>query len=140
MTTSIDSNIIVALWRESDALNSIAAKMLARAGKQGKLVVSAPVYAELMGDPKRTETALNEFLLDTGILIDWTLDEKTWREAGRAYRGYVQRCRSGDGTLPRRILTDFLIGAQALVREYSLLTLDRRLYTAAFPKLTIVSE
>jgi predicted nucleic acid-binding protein len=140
MTTSIDSNIIVALWRESDALNSIAAKMLAQAGKQGKLIVSAPVYAELMGDPKRTEVALNEFLLDTGILIDWTLDEKAWREAGRAYRGYVQRRRSGDGTLPRRILTDFLIGAQAQVCEYSLLTLDRRLYTAAFPKLTIVSE
>jgi predicted nucleic acid-binding protein len=140
MTTSIDSNIIVALWWESDALNSIAAKMLARAGKQGRLIISAPVYAELMGDPKRTEADLNEFLRNTGILIDWTLDEKTWREAGRAYRGYVQRRRSGDGTLPRRILTDFLIGAQALIREYSLLTLDRRLYTAAFPKLTIVSE
>jgi predicted nucleic acid-binding protein len=140
MTTSIDSNIIVALWWKEDALNSIAAMMLVRAGKQGKLIISAPVYAELMGDPKRTEADLNEFLRNTGILIDWTLDEKTWREAGRAYRGYVQRRRSGDGTLPRRILADFLIGAQALIREYSLLTLDRRLYTAAFPKLTIVSE
>ena len=93
-----------------------------------------------MGDPKRTEAGLNEFLLDTSISVDWTLDERTWREAGRAYRGYVQRRRSGDGTLPRRILTDFLIGAHALVSQYALLTFDQRLYTAAFPKLTIVSE
>ena len=140
MTTSIDSNIIIALWREADALNGVAAKMLVRARKQGKLIVSAPVYAELMGDPKRTEAELNEFLRDTSILIDWTLNEKTWREAGRAYQGYVQRRRSGDGALPRRILADFLIGAHALVCEYALLTFDQRLYSAAFPKLTIVSD
>jgi predicted nucleic acid-binding protein len=138
MTTSIDSNIIVALWLQDDPLNGIAAKMLNQARKQGKLVISAPVYAELMGDPSRTETGLNEFFRDTGILVDWTLDEKAWREAGRAYQGYVQRRRSGNGALPRRILTDFLIGAHAMVRGYSLLTLDQRLYAAAFPALPII--
>jgi hypothetical protein len=81
---------------------------------------------------------LNEFFRDTGILVDWTLDEKAWREAGRAYQGYVQRRRSGNGTLLRRILTDFLIGAHAKVRGYSLLTLDQRLYAAAFPALPII--
>jgi predicted nucleic acid-binding protein len=140
MTTSIDSNIIVALWWQSDPLNGIAAKMLDQARRQGKLVVSAPVYLELMGDPSRVEADLNEFLRDTGILIDWTLDEWAWREAGRAYQGYVQRRRSSGGTLPRRILTDFLIGAHAAVRGYTLLTFDQRLYAAAFPTLTIVSD
>jgi predicted nucleic acid-binding protein len=138
MTTSIDSNIIVALWRQDDPLNDIAAKMLIRARKQGRLIVSAPVYAELMGDPRRTESELNEFLRDTGIFIDWTLDERTWREAGRAYQGYVQRRRSETGTYPRRILTDFLIGAHALVRGYTLLTFDQRLYATAFPTLPII--
>jgi predicted nucleic acid-binding protein len=138
MTTSIDSNIIVALWRQDDPLNGIAAEVLNQARKRGRLVVSAPVYAELMGDPSRTETGLNEFLRDTGILIDWTLDESVWREAGRAYQGYVQRRRSGNETLPRRILADFLIGAHALVSGYSLLTFDLRLYAAAFPALPII--
>jgi hypothetical protein len=140
MTTSIDSNIIVALWRRDDPLNGMAAKMLSDARKKGSLVVCPPVYAELMGDPSRTEFDLDEFFRDTGILIDWTLDEKAWREAGRAYQGYVLRRRSGAGAIPRRILTDFLIGAHAQVRGYSLLTLDFRLYSAAFPALSIVSE
>jgi hypothetical protein len=138
MTTSIDSNIIVALWWQADPLNSIAVKMLNQAHQEGKLVVSAPVYAELMGDPKRTEDGLNEFFLDTGISVDWALEERVWREAGRASRGYIQRRRSSGGQIPRRILADFLIGAHALVRGYSLLTFDQRLYTAAFPTLPII--
>jgi len=139
MTTSIDTNIIVALWRKPDPLNHVAAIMLSRAQFRGRLVVPAPVYVELMGDPQRDEVELNAFLDDTGILIDWTLDEQVWREAGRANRGYIKRRRSSGGTLPRRMLTDFLIGAHALVRGYTLLTFDRRLYAAAFPRLHIVT-
>jgi hypothetical protein len=138
MTTSIDTNIIVALWWESDPANQFAAKLLHQASLQGQLVLSPPVYSELMGDPARTEVALNDFLANTGIFVDWILDEKIWREAGRAYQGYVQRRRETSGTLPRRILADFLIGAHALVRGYSLLTFDHRLYAAAFPTLQIV--
>jgi len=37
----------------------------------------------------------------------------------------------------RRILADFLIGAHAQTENYRLLTLDERLYKAAFPTLTI---
>jgi len=138
--TSIDSNIIIALWRQDDPLNGIAATMLNQSRIQGGLVISAPVYAELMGDPRRTESELNMFLRETGISIDWTLDERTWREAGRAYQGYVARRRTETGTHPRRILTDFLIGAHALVHNYSLLTFDLRLFTAAFPALAIISD
>lgn len=140
MTTSIDSNIIVALWWQADPMNSIATRMLNQAHQVGRLVVSAPVYAELMGDPKRTEAELNEFFLDTGISVDWALEESVWREAGRANRGYIQRRRLSSGQIPRRILSDFLIGAHAVVRGYSLLTFDQRLYAAAFPALAIISE
>jgi predicted nucleic acid-binding protein len=140
MTISIDSNIIVALWQRNDPASGIAASTLERARKRGGLVVSGPVYSELMGDPSRTETGLDDFLGDTGILIDWTLDELVWREAGRAYRGYAQRRRSSGGNPPRHILTDFLIGAQAVVRRYTLLTFDQRLYAAAFPALEMMSN
>ena len=37
----------------------------------------------------------------------------------------------------RRILADFLIGAHAHTRGYRLLTLDERLYKAAFPTLRL---
>jgi predicted nucleic acid-binding protein len=82
---------------------------------------------------------LDTFLDDTGILIDWSLDERVWREAGRANRGHIQRRRLSGGSSPRRLMTDFLIGAHALVCGYALLTFDRRLYAAAFPKLSIIA-
>lgn len=140
MTTSIDSNIIVALWWEPDSLNRAAAQLLVQARKNGRLIVSAPAFAELSGDPNRSETGLDEFFAETDILIDWSFEEEIWREAGRAYRGYVRRRRSSAGATPRRILADFLIGAHALVRGFPLLTLDKRLYVAAFPKLKIISS
>lgn len=39
---------------------------------------------------------------------------------------------------PRRILADFLIGAHALQRGAALLTLDDRVYRAAFPNVRLV--
>lgn len=140
MTTSIDTNVIVGLWWKSDSFSQVAAQMLGKVRKAGRLVISAPVYAELMGDPARNESELNDFLAETEISIDWEFEEDIWREAGRAYQGYVRRRRNSAGAIPRRMLTDFLIGAHALVRGYALLTLDQRLYAVAFPRLKIISE
>jgi predicted nucleic acid-binding protein len=139
MTTSIDSNVIAALWNNADSFNEAALKRLGQVGKQGKLVVVAPVYSELMAGPLRGETALEEFFARTGIVVDWEIGEDVWREAGRAYRGYaVRRKRSGEGP-PRRILADLVIGAHAFLLGYSLLTVDGSHYAAAFPRLKILT-
>ena len=140
MTTSIDSNVIAALWNNEDPFNAVAVEKLSQAGMQGKLVVPGPVYAELLGGPLRDEAALDLFFAETGIAIDWTLGEEIWREAGRVYRAYVQRRSRSGGQLSRRILTDFLIGAHAVVRGYTLLTFDQRLYAAEFPTLTVLPD
>lgn len=140
MTTSIDSNVIGALWNSQDAGNLDAMKMLGQTRKQGNLVVIGPVYSELMAGPLRDVAAMDEFFAQAGIAIEWVLGEDVWREAGKAYRGYsLRRLRSGGG-LPRRLLVDFVVGAHALLSGYTLLTLDRRLYAAAFPKLKIISN
>ena len=139
MTTSIDSNILAALWNKNDPDNIAAANLLGKAHGMGKLVVSAPVYSELMAGPLRDETLIDEFFADLGISVEWMIDEEIWREAGRAYREYARRRVRSGGGLPRRILADFIIGAHALVRGYVLLTWNERDYAAAFPKLTVVS-
>jgi len=100
-------------------------------------VVSAPVFTELIAAPGRTETFVSSFLEETGIAIDWDLGEAVWRTAGRAFQGYAERRRKQRDSGSRRILADFLIGAHAQTRSYRLLTLDERLYKAAFPTLTI---
>jgi len=118
----------------------LAAKTaLEAAFRRGTLVVAAPVFAELLAAPGRTETFLNRFLEETGIAIDWNLDEPVWGSAGRAFRAYAERRRKQRATEPRRILADFLIGAHAEIRQYQLLTLNERLYRVAFPKLAIES-
>jgi predicted nucleic acid-binding protein len=139
MITSVDSNILVALWNSENALNLTAKRALASARAAGNLIVAAPVYAELLAYPSRTEEFLDSFFAETRIEIDWDLNESIWRSAGLAYQSYAARRRKQRGSEPRRIQADFLIGAHALENGYRLLTLDERLYEAAFPRLAITT-
>jgi hypothetical protein len=72
-------------------------------------------------------------LPETGIDIDWSLDESVWRAAGRAFQAHALRRGKQHDPGPRRILPDFLIGTHALEGGHSLLTLDDHLYRIAFP-------
>jgi predicted nucleic acid-binding protein len=137
MTTAIDTNIIVALWDKDPTLSLAAQTALETAFNRGGLAVSAPVFAELMAAPGRTETFVNSFLEETGIVVEWELGEAVWRSAGRAFLSYAKRRRKQRDSGTRRILADFLIGAHAEKRGYRLLTLDERLYRAAFPSITV---
>ncbi|MFZ0478893.1 MAG: PIN domain-containing protein [Terriglobales bacterium] len=139
MTTAIDTNVVIALWDTDPALSLAAETALEAAFRRGNLVAAAPVFAELLAAPGRTETFVNRFLDETGIAVDWNLDEPIWRSAGRAFQAYAVRRRKQRDPGSRRILADFLIGAHAEMRGYRLLTLDERLYRAAFSKLALAS-
>ena len=139
MTVSLDTNLIVSLLNQEPEFCERAQAAVRKFRKTGKLVVSGPVYAELLGLPSRTQQILDEFFTSAGIEIDWRFEESVWRKAGAGYQRYVQRRLDKTGQLPRRILTDFLIGAQAVVRGYTLLTLDGRLFKAFFPGIRIES-
>ncbi len=137
MTTALDTNVVVAYWGPDPSLNSAVQAALESAFARGNVTVAAPVFAELVAGPGRTESFVNGFFEDTGIAIDWELSQAIWRSAGRAFRGYAERRRKHRDRGTRRILADFLIGAHAATHDYRLLTLDERLYRAAFPTLKI---
>ena len=137
MTTAVDTNVIAALWDPNGVLSGVAKAALDEALARGRIVISAPVFAELMAMPRRDETFLDGFLRDTGISVDFELDEAIWRAAGRAFQAYAGRRRGQRDAGPRRILADFLIGAHALERDCRFLTLDEGLYRAAFPRLQL---
>jgi len=139
MATIIDSNVIAALWNRDDALNLVARSALDAARARGTLIVPAPVYAELMAFAARDESFLDTFLRETGIAVEWHLEERVWRVAGQAFQSYAGRRRRQREPGPRRILADFLIGAYAAIHNYALLTLDAGIYRAAFPGLRILS-
>ncbi|MGA8762687.1 MAG: type II toxin-antitoxin system VapC family toxin [Candidatus Sulfotelmatobacter sp.] len=137
MTAAIDTNVIVALWANDPALSLAAETALEMAFRRGSLVVAAPVFAELIAAPGRTEAFVGSFLEENGIAVDWDLNEPIWRSAGRAFQSYAERRRKQRDHGTRRLLADFLIGAHADIRGYRLLSLDERLYRAAFPTLKI---
>jgi predicted nucleic acid-binding protein len=139
MTTAVDTNVIVALWDRDPTVSEPAQKALDEALLRGSLVLSAPVFAELMAAPGRTEGFLNRFCNETGMGVEFDLDEAIWRAAGRAFQAYAARRRKQRDPGPRRILADFLIGAHAFQRGYRLLTLDDHLYQAAFASLTVIT-
>ena len=139
MTTAIDSNVLIAIWNEDDTLNTRARSALDTALTRGSLIVAAPVFAELLAPPARSEAFLDSFCRETGIAVDWNLNEATWRAARRAFQQYVARRRQQRDSDPRRILADFLIGAHVLHHGFRLLTLDDRLYRAASPRIAILS-
>jgi hypothetical protein len=139
MTTSIDTNVLVDLLNPDDALNRPALAAIEKAKSAGKLIVCGAVYAELLGLPSRTQAVLDEFFKYGGVSIDWRFDEAIWRAAGVAFQSYVKRRIANQEKFPRRILTDFLIGAHAVVRGCTLLTVDKRVYKASFPEIRIRS-
>ena len=69
MTTSVDTNVIVALWDRDPAVSNTAQKALDEALGRGSLVLSAPVFAELIAAPGRTGAFFNAFCSDTGIRV-----------------------------------------------------------------------
>lgn len=137
MTTAVDTNVVIALWDKDPVLSLAAQTSLDAAFHRGILVAAAPVFAELIAAPGRSETFVNSFFDETGIRIDWELHERVWRLAGRAFQAYAERRRKQRDAGARRILADFVIGAHAAENGFRLLTLDDQLYRSAFPTLVI---
>jgi predicted nucleic acid-binding protein len=137
MTTALDTNVVIALWDKDSALSLAAQTALDTAFNRGTLVAAAPVFAELIAAPGRSEAFVSSFFEETGIGVDWELPEQVWRSAGRAFQAYAERRRKQRDAGAGRILADFIIGAHASVNGCRLLTLDDRLYRSSFPTLAI---
>jgi predicted nucleic acid-binding protein len=137
VTTAIDTNVIIALWDRDPGLSLAAQNALDAAFHRGTLVAAAPVFAELIAAPGRSEAFVDSFFEETAIGVDWELPEQVWRLAGRAFQAYAERRRKQRDRGTLRILADFIIGAHALANRFRLLTLDEGLYRVAFPALSI---
>ena len=137
MRTAIDTNVLSALWSKEPSASDIA-RNLGNAKADGGLVVSGPVYAELLAYPKAEESFVNDFLADTGITVDFAFQESVWVEVGRRFARYAKRRRRPSRQAPKRLLADFIIGSHALVHADRFMTLDPKRYARDFPELKLV--
>ena len=136
MRTSVDTNILSALWSNEPGAAGIA-KDLSEAKQAGAVLISGVVYAELLAYPRATEQFIHDFFAETGIAVDLKLSDAVWMEAGRRFARYANRRRKAKGEGPKRLLADFLVGAHALLQADRLLTLDPVRYRQDFPELRL---
>jgi predicted nucleic acid-binding protein len=137
MRTSVDTNIISALWSKEPFAFEIAER-LGKAKLEGGLAIAAPVYAELLAYPNATEPFLDNFLEATGIVVDFELPKPVWMETGRRFARYAKRRRRSSHDGPRRVLADFIVGSHALAFADRLMTLDPKPYHLDFPELKLL--
>ncbi len=137
MKTALDSNILSALWSSEPSSPRIEME-LQESLVRGGIVICGPVYVEVLAHPRVSPSFVDQFLTDTGIQVQFVLDEPIWRESARGFAAYAARRRRSGGSAPKRLLTDFLIASHALLRADRLMTLDPARYQQDFPGLRLV--
>jgi len=137
MKTALDSNILSCLWSNEAAAERVENE-LNQARANGAIVVAAPVYAELLAHPLASPGFVDKFLADTGITVEFDLSEPVWRRAAQGFAAYAKRRRHSGRTSPKRLLSDFIIAAHALLRADRLFTLDSQRYEQDFPDLRLL--
>jgi predicted nucleic acid-binding protein len=136
MRTSLDTNVLSAVWSKEASAGHLVA-LLGEARRDGAVLVSGVVYAELLAYPNATEGFVNDFLAETGIVLDLKLKDAVWLEAGRRFARYTARRRRSREMSEKRLLADFLVGAHALLQADRLMTLGPGRYTKDFPELRL---
>jgi predicted nucleic acid-binding protein len=64
MITAVDTNVVIALWDKGATLSLAAQNALDAAYSRGTLVTAAPVFAELIAAPGRSEKFVGSFFED----------------------------------------------------------------------------
>ena len=132
MITAVDTNILLDIFLpdEKFALNS--SKLLKLAYDEGALIICDIVYAELV--PQFDERSVLDSTLAIINVSLSSVDRDVAFLAGEKWKIYRK-----SGGKRKRIITDFLIGAHAMLKAERFLSRDRGFYKSYFPDLKIFS-
>ena len=139
----LDTNVVIAALDPKD-LHHQAAVAFLEAHASEPLVLPAAVYAEVLAVPQAE--LVKEFLDAYRLrpVFAGMESPEVWGLAAERFARYAENRRKSGERGPRRILADFLIGAQAMTGsavESSpvLATFDARFFRRYFPELSVLN-
>lgn len=130
--TLVDANVLIDLFMDDPTWSAWSLSRLRERFARGPLIINDVIYAECstrfdtVGD---FETAL----ATTGVMLRSTPRDALFL-AGKAYRQYRRAGGSRTG-----VLSDFFIGAHAVVERLPLLTRDTQRYQTYFPTIVLIA-
>lgn len=157
MITAVDTNILLDILLAekkhfADSKNVIDAYI-----GQGQLIISEVVYAELASQ-FASESELKDFLSSTSIKLVHS-NEKALALSGKMWKGYSKRrkkelqcskcgksvtvhCENCNSIIVsrQRMISDFMIGAHALIHAELLLSRDRGFYKIYFKAVDVKNK
>ncbi len=131
MITAVDTNILLDVFLPDEKFASDSSKLLKLAYDEGALIICAIVYAELV--PQFEGRSILDSTLATINVTLSPVDTEVTFLAGEKWKAYRR-----SGGKRERIITDFLIGAHALIKAERFLSRDRGFYKSYFPELPLV--
>ncbi len=128
MITAVDTSVLLDVFLPNEHHGTRSKELLRNAYDRGAILVCDVVYAELV--PAFDERAMLDGALREISATISPIDTDIAYEAGQRWSRYRQAGGPRD-----RIITDFLIGAHAVVKAETFLTRDRGFYATYFPEL-----
>jgi predicted nucleic acid-binding protein len=127
----VDSNVVIELLRESSDMSVKVVDAYARLSVQYDPIINPIIFVETaMGSP--TLESFEDRISELELTVV-PLDNRDAFRASHAFLAYRQN--RGPRTT---ILPDFLIGAQASVRGWPILTRDPKRFVSYFPEVEII--
>ena len=132
MISAVDTNVLLDVFLPDKLFAEQSAKLLKIAYDEGALLICEIVYAELVPQFNDRHT-LDSALSTLNVAIAPSSPDVAFL-AGERWGLYRKA-----GGARKRIITDFLIGAHAVIKAERFLTRDRGLYKSYFKELVILS-
>ena len=130
--TLVDSNVLLDVVTDGQAWADWSQDQLERAALNGPLVINDVIYAEVSARYAAIE-AVDSMLDELNIDVAPTPRAALFL-AGKAYLQY-----RASGGLRTGVLSDFFIGAHAVVEQLPLLTRDARRYQSYFATIKLIA-
>ena len=128
----VDTNVLIDVFApDSEGSEAVAAGFESAAASAARLCINHVIFAEISPTFQSAE-AVKALVERLGIELVGLNEADAFR-AGLSFREY--RRKGGPRTT---ILPDFLIGAQAAVRGWPILTRDSRRFASYFPEVEII--